>query len=162
MWDVGRGLPLTDSMRLVGVAEARAEFDAVRGQLTVVEEGAAETRDVAFPANESLPDWLPQLAELAGGSALNPASGVLEPVIDRWQKLEALRVESQSSSARDGATRLARWFLVAPDARTMSPLSDVTVQQYVAQSIADEQLVEYVESLAEGHPEWLEKARAKR
>ena len=135
------------------------------GQLTAVStEGLAERRDVAFPLEGSLPQWLPLLAEIAGGWRLNGQTGILEPLPDRWQKLASLRAEFASSRARDPYTRLGAWFLGNLQTRTISPYSELTVTDYVARCIADggETCLDHAEALATGNNELLAQIKAKR
>jgi len=164
LWDVRTGRPVTDALR-THITPAAATFDRERAQLTALsEEGLAEVRDVAFPAQGSLPDWLPTLAEAVGGFQLNETSGVLEPIPDRRQKLDVLHRELSAKTTRDPFTRAAAWFFGKRETRTMSPFSDLTVSEYVAQCIADgnDALLDHAESLAAGHSDWLARIQAKR
>jgi hypothetical protein len=95
---------------------------------------------------------------------LNAQTGVLEPLPDRWQKLEFLRAKFASSQARDPFTRFAAWVLGNPQTRTISPYSELTLADYVAQCIADGHgtLLAHAEALAAGNNELLAQIQAKR
>jgi WD40 repeat protein len=164
VWDVRRGRPLTDALQNQIHAEF-ADLSRTHGQLTAVSaEGLAERRDVGFPLERSLPQWLPLLAEVTGGWRLNAQTGVLEPLPDRWQTLVSLRAEFASSRARDPFTRSGAWFLGNSQTRTISPYSELTVRDYVARCIADggETLLDHAEALTAGNNELLAQIQARR
>ena len=166
-----RGKPLTDALQTnTNIDVGRAELSHDQSQLTVTKsdseetEGFTEVRDVAFPKDKTLPQWLPLLAEIAGGLRINTETGVLEPLPDRWQKLETLRAELASSDLDDPATRFGKWFLSNPQTRTISPYSKFSLSDYVAYCINDGSgtLLDYAEKLSVGNNKLLEKIKARR
>jgi WD40 repeat protein len=174
MWDVRSGTPLTEVMPGRSFDYSEGSYLAVlspeRGQLTTFssKEGAedsdfAEVWDVAFPLNARMPEWLPRLAEIVGGFQLNAQTGLLEPLPERWQKLEALRKELAGSKAEDAFTAFGKWFLAEPNSRTISPFSKVTVAEYIDRCVASGEEDSYwAESLAAGNDELMAKIDAKR
>ena len=170
VWDVRSGTPLTEVMPNK-FASYSADFSHEHGQLTALSSGETETEDfaevwdVAFPLNTHVPEWLPHLAEIVGGFQLNAQTGLLEPLSERWQQLEALRKELADSKSEDPFTAFGKWFLSNPSSRTISPFSKVTIAEYVDRCVASgkEDLLNEAESLAAGNDELLAKiAAAKR
>ena len=83
------------------------------------------------------PLWLPALATCVAGMRLNEAA-VLELVtLDEFLKLKK---QLLSSTETNYYTRWAKWFCTDPADRTISPLSSITVPEYVQRRIQENKL----------------------
>jgi hypothetical protein len=167
IWALPTGAPLSDRMPPDGDSWKIPDYqlfgvlDRDHGRLTLYasEAGIAEVRDVGFPAGSKAPSWLPLLAELAGGRQLNADTGVIEPVVDHWLKLQALRAQLAASVERDPFSLLGRWFLADPQRRTLSPYSALTARAYFEQCAAakDEACMKDAERLTGSDPTLLKR-----
>ena len=156
-------MPADGTAAKVSEAEVNvAGFDRDSGRLTSHSDDVAEIRDVAFPPRTAVPDWLPDLAELAGGARLNAGTGVIEPVPDRWQHLQALSAKLAASNQRDPFAALGKWFLGDPQKRTLSPYSKLSRREYVERCLSekDQPFLHEAERLSQDDPKLLEKVKA--
>ncbi|MGA2542300.1 MAG: protein kinase [Verrucomicrobiota bacterium] len=162
VWDAQSGQPLTDPLRqegndsLYSVSSQAMPISALfspdgRRILTWSYDGIARIWDVAPPA-ENHPAWLPQLAEVISGQALN-RQGVLEPTpLNRVEIINRLRQELSHEPDQDDWVVWGRWFLADPFTRTISPFSRQTVPDYVQNRIKENtaESLEQAERLVDG------------
>jgi dipeptidyl aminopeptidase/acylaminoacyl peptidase len=143
VWDVQTGLPLTEPLQH-GDHVMSAEFSP-DGQKILTASTDHTARVWNLPtALPSVPSWVPQLVEEVATERVND-HGVLEPVA--FAQLPALRDKVLASTAKDVWTRWAKWFFADPFTRTISPFSDLTVQEYVQHRIAEGTLTDLREAV---------------
>jgi WD40 repeat protein len=94
--------------------------------------GKARVWESGCVMNEA-PQWLMTLAEAVGGRRLN-GNGVLEPF---HSDSNQLREKLRNLSGNDDLSRFGRWFVANPYTRTISPLSSVTVPEFVSQRLQE-------------------------
>jgi WD40 repeat protein len=151
VWDARTGEPLAVLRDQYAIATAAFSPDGNR-IVTIpldVRGGARVWDSLLFSDAEA--DTLAELAETAVGFTVTDL-GVLVALPDRKERLSHLR--SAASAAPDGqATVLsfARWLFSDPWTRTISPLSAVTVPQYICDAIR-RGAVEEAQRAFPGHP----------
>ena len=84
----------------------------------------------------SVPDWLPELAEAVAGLRLTGKSIEAVPIHTR---LEVRRRLSQLMG-EDSYSHFARWFFADVGSRSVTPSSDMSVQQYVQRCLDEDRL----------------------
>ena len=131
LWDAATALPLTEPfVHTNGVIWAEFSRDG-RWLVTASYEGLARVWEVP-PFAESVPTWLPDLAEAAGGKRFDgqnlSASVSLE-------ELFRLKTRLSAEPATDSYARWGRWFFSDSAARSISPSSPITVPEYVQQRL---------------------------
>ena len=96
-------------------------------------------------------DGSASLAEAVAGNRINEQALVV-PVIDAAERLTQLREKTVNAAMADGmGPWFVRWFLADRWERSISPLSGVTVQDYIKRRIAEGRIAE-VAVLFPGHP----------
>jgi len=94
---------------------------------------------------------LPALAEAVAGNQLNEL-GAIERLEDQVERLNHLRQQTANAPLGEPtAESFIRWFLSDPWTRTVSPLSSLTVPDYIQQQIAAGRR-EQMEQEFPGHP----------
>jgi eukaryotic-like serine/threonine-protein kinase len=130
LWDARTGEPLTPFLAYApeallpqpGRPELPAEDDEVR------------LWDVGFVPSK-VPDWLLPLAGAISGTRLNPQSTPEQTNLDRAKMIaETRRLLNHQPDDGDGV-KWGRWLLAETVHRTISPLSTMTVSNYIANSI---------------------------
>jgi len=101
--------------------------------VTASSENIAQVWDVAVDLDSPLPPWVPELAEALGGRRFNE-EGVLVPPN---KSIIELRKELLALKGDDFWSRLARWFFMRGQDRTISPDSKITVGELVRQRSAE-------------------------
>ena len=127
-------LPLTELRHKRSVLSARFSPD---GRWMATASGD-KARGWEIPLDSGpAPLWLPALATCVAGMRLNEAA-VLELVtLDEFLKLKK---QLLSSTETNYYTRWAKWFCTDPADRTISPLSSITVPEYVQRRIQENKL----------------------
>ena len=97
--------------------------------VTASSENIAQVWDVAVDLDSPLPPWVPELAEALGERRFNE-EGVLVPPN---KSIIELRKELLALKGDDFWSRLARWFFMRGQDRTISPDSKITVSELVRQ-----------------------------
>jgi WD40 repeat protein len=82
------------------------------------------------------PPWAADLAEALGGYRLNDQS-VIEPLPDRDTHEIDFQRRAAEMTGDDAWTLLLRWLFTRPDQRTISPLSKLTVGEFVSRRLAE-------------------------
>ena len=100
--------------------------------VTASENGTARVWDTGIVTKEA-PAWLIALAEAMGGERLN-ANGIAEPF---EPDLPKLREELRDLPGSDDLSRVGRWLVADPYNRTISPLSTITVPEFVSQRLEE-------------------------
>ena len=91
------------------------------------------------------------LAEAVAGNTLSKL-GAVEALEDQIGKLNTLRQQTANASLGEPTVEsFIRWFLSDPFARTVSPLSRLTVPEYIQQQIAAGRR-DQMEQEFSGHP----------
>jgi hypothetical protein len=103
----------------------------------------------AYTAEEAT--QLTDLAEAVAGVTVSEF-GAIVPLPDQTSQLTRLRTGSTNApEGRNSVASLARWLFSDPWTRTISPLSAVTVPQYICDSIR-RRVVEEAQRAFFGHP----------
>ena len=100
--------------------------------VTASNDKTARIWDAGIVTRET-PDWLIALAEAVGGKRLNP-SGVVESFDP---DLPILRKALRNLTGGDDLSRFGQWLAADPYTRTISPVSSITVPEFVAQRLAE-------------------------
>ena len=104
--------------------------------VTAGNDGTARVWDIA-PSQENRPAWLPQLAEVISGQSINK-QGLLEPTkLNCAEIINRLRQELSDQPKNDDWVLWGKWFLDDPLARTISPFSEQTFDQYIEDRIKE-------------------------
>jgi WD40 repeat protein len=151
VWDARTGQEVTSLAHADRVLAAAFNPDGTR-VVTASADGTARVRDAQVGMAEDSPK-LADLAEVLGGLRLS-AIGVLEPLVDRNERLAALRQQANGAEqGTPGAAAFMRWVLDDPWKRTTSPLSKMTVDEYIERmlGLGDAGRAE-AERLFLGHP----------
>src|SRR5207249_3403296 len=111
---------------------ARFSADGLR-VVTASEDKTARVWETTF-GSVPAPPWLAQLAVIIGGKRLTGAA-VLESVAP--EEFLKLKEQFMVSPATNFYTRWARWFCADRATRTISPLSSITVPEYVQQRLEE-------------------------
>ncbi len=156
LWDAWTGKPLGEAMtHQADVLSAQFSPDGTRvvtasGDLNEKRGGAARLWDVS-PAASGDSELLAELAEAVAGGKLSDL-GAIEPLDDQVERLDGLRKKTANAPLGEPTVEsFIRWFLSDPWTRTVSPLSRLTVPEYIQQQIAAGRRDE-VEQEFPGHP----------
>jgi len=116
----------------------------------VAKSESVQTLDL--PPNGETPDWLPQLAEAVARHQMDDLGNIKEVPFDQIKGAKTARLTSMSN---DPWEKFGRWFFSEPDARTVSPWSQMTAPDYIQQCIAgyDKDVLIRAKALAYGHPD---------
>src|SRR6185369_11477120 len=95
-----------------------------------------------------VPPWIPKLTEAIAGKRFND-HGISEPV--PVAELLALKRQLSQNPETNVWTRWAKWFFADPVDRTISPFSDVTVEEYIQHRI-DENTLESLQEAVKAAP----------
>ncbi|MDD5322792.1 MAG: WD40 repeat domain-containing protein [Methylococcales bacterium] len=149
LWNAMSGKPLSDVLtHQDGVWSAHFSPDGTR-VLTTSGDKSARLWD-AFPVSSGNIELLAVLAESIAGNKLSEL-GAIENL---EEQRELLNLRQQTTNAPLGdptAESFIRWFLSDPWTRTVSPLSSLTVPDYIQQQIAAGRR-EQMEQEFPGHP----------
>ncbi len=135
IWDSRTGKPLSDPiLHTDNVTAAHFSPDGTR-IVTTSEDNVARIWDV-FPVTTDEEDLLPVLAETVVGYRLTELSAI-EPLADQLGQLTQLKQATETEpSGKPTAESFIRWFLSDPWTRSVSPLSNLSVPDYIRQQIA--------------------------
>jgi len=127
VWDAMTGKPLSEPLRhRAEVWNAHFSPDGLR-VVTASFDRTARLWEMAFGAGPA-PSWLPRFAEAAAGERLTPTA-VIEPVpAEEFKSVSGQLIENPPTNYY---THWAKWFCADRSNRTVSPLSHVTVSEYV-------------------------------
>jgi WD40 repeat protein len=127
VWDAQSGKPLAEPLRHEGAVWS-AQFSPDGQQVvTASSDKKARVWDMSL-CSGPVPLWLPELAVAVAGKRLS-RTGVLDPVAPG--EFLSLRKRLSTTPATNSYTRWARWMCSDRGTRTISPLSKVTVPEYV-------------------------------
>ncbi|MGO8700423.1 MAG: protein kinase domain-containing protein [Limisphaerales bacterium] len=158
VWDVRTGQQLADPLmpdRAARPGELRRGVNSAAGAgltrwavnsaqfspdgkriVTAGNDGTARVWDIA-PSQGNRPAWLPQLAEVISGQSINK-QGLLEPTkLNCAEVINRLRQELNREPKNDDWVLWGKWFLADPLARTISPFSEQTFDQYIEDRIKE-------------------------
>jgi hypothetical protein len=150
VWDAKTGKALTEPLRHEGgVLSAQFSPDGTR-VVTASKDTTARVWDVpTMSASDA--ELVASLAEAVAGYRVSEQDLVV-PVIDLVDRFAQLREKTANATVADGMGRwFVRWFLANRWNRTISPLSSVTVQEYIQRRIAEGRIEDAV-FLFSGHP----------
>jgi hypothetical protein len=104
--------------------------------LTLADDGVARIWDVPVGRPEDVP-LLGEIADLISGHRVESASAV-DHVEDRMNRLALMREAALRDPAPDSTgASFRRWLFGDPATRTVSPLSRITVPEYVSRLVAE-------------------------
>jgi eukaryotic-like serine/threonine-protein kinase len=133
VWDVATGQPVSEPLRhipqsspSIGVQFAQFSPDGRR----VLTAGRDAVRVWDLPPNQTIPEWLPELAEMIAGKSLRVTSGTND-VRQRLAKLKA-HVEEMPS---DPWNNWGRWLLSDPRERPVSLFSKIELDDYIEKTL---------------------------
>ena len=150
VWDAKTGKALTEPLRHEDVVLS-AQFSPEGTRVaTASDDTTARVWDVpTMSASDA--ELVASLAEAAAGYRVSE-QGLVVPVIDVVDRFAQLREKTANATVADGMGRwFVRWFLANRWNRTISPLSSVTVQEYIQRRIAEGR-IEDAALLFPGHP----------
>jgi eukaryotic-like serine/threonine-protein kinase len=129
VWDVATGLPLTERLHVADEAVTGLRFTPDGNRLKTFTSSEAflwDTPHVSTPA----PVWLTLLAEAAGGVKFDTNMQVGVVPLRRHSQLK--ETIAALTNVADLYTRCAQWYFAERSSRAISPLSRMTLRQYVA------------------------------
>jgi hypothetical protein len=127
VWDAQTGQPTSLPMNGGGRTKSARLSPDGKWVVTASDNDAAWVWDAVI-ADQRAAQWLSALAETTGGQYLN-AYGWLEP---SRQDPALLRWKLQKLSGDDDLSRFGRWIAANPSARTIGPLSTITMPEFIA------------------------------
>jgi WD40 repeat protein len=127
VWDAQTGQPVGQPLNHDWSVNSASFSPDGKWVVTASRDKTARVWDVVI-ADKQAPTWMAELAETIGGQRINQ-QGALEPFP---QDLAQLRQELQTLSGDDDLSCFGRWILANPSARTISPLSTITMPEFVA------------------------------
>lgn len=150
MWDAYTGKILGDPIfydQPVNSAEFNDEGTRV---LTTSNDNTARIWDI-YPVLKDDEGLLPDLAEAVTGYRLTELSAV-EPLEDHLDALTKLRARTENAVLGEpNSASFTRWFLSDPWTRNISPLSKLTVPDFIRQQLAEDRR-DQAAALFPGHP----------
>ena len=144
VWDALTGKPLTEPLRHESqVSNAEFSPDGLR-VVTASDDKTARVWEVPFGPVPA-PSWLPRLAEIVASSKVS-GPAVLEPVANA----EFLKLKEQlmQSAETNYYARWAKWFCSDRSTRTLSPLSSISVPEYIQRRIEENTLESLQEAVS--------------
>jgi hypothetical protein len=134
VWDVRTGEAVGLPMQHGGPV-AGAVFSPDGTAIVTMSDNAARVWDAQVGTRDDSPA-LADLAEALGGFRISDG-GPLEPLTNRKGRFEALRKQASGAEpGTPGAAAFIRWVLDDPWKRSTSPLSKMTVDQYIERMLA--------------------------
>lgn len=131
LWDGTSGQPIGEKLEHASSVISAAFSPDGTHVVTTSTDNTARLWDIFPPNAEVPPMWLADLAEAVGAEALSDL-GSFEPVdADRFFKIKAGLAGSAGS---DFWSIAGRWFFADRETRTISPLSTITIGEYLARS----------------------------
>jgi WD40 repeat protein len=154
LWDVLSG----DQIELPIVTPGGSPYFSFSPDgLSLLVAGGSSGWVLDLPPNDEAPSWLADLAEFA--STLNNFDQSRKSDLVR---MEAIRVELNSTKANDRWTLFGKWYFTDITQRPISPWSHVSLESYVNLLIAkgDRSSLEYAKALSRPFPSWLAKVNS--
>lgn len=154
LWETSTG----DEVQLPTVLPDGAPYFAFSPNgLSLLIAGGSSGWVIDLPPNEEAPSWIADLLDFA--STLNNFDHTMQPDLAR---VEAIRVQLNSSKEGDPWTRFGKWYFTDITQRPISPWSPVSLESYVNLLIAkgDRPSLEYAKSLSRPFPSWLAKVNS--
>jgi tetratricopeptide (TPR) repeat protein len=134
VWDAQTGQALTEPLRHESaVRSAQFSTDGLR-VLTASVDQTARVWELPFGSGPA-PEWLPELAVLVAGRRLT-GGGILEPV--RPEEFLKLREQLLGNAETNYYARWAKWFCADRATRAISPLSTISVPEYVQRRLGED------------------------
>jgi dipeptidyl aminopeptidase/acylaminoacyl peptidase len=133
VWDAQTGQPLTEALRHeYSVHSARFSPNGLR-VVTASDDNTARIWEMPLGSMPA-PSWLAELAVSVAGQRLSGAA-VLEPV--EAESFLKLKEQLNVSPGTNFYSRWAKWFCADRATRTISPLSSITVPEYIQRRIEE-------------------------
>ena len=135
LWDTKWGLPLSEPLRHDNRLGSAVFSPDGRQLLTTGNDATARLWMVPPAPSGSIPTWFPKWAEAVVGLRLGDNGTAIEVGWDKWNAARRM-VESLP----DGGyyRRAAKWFFADPAKRTISPFSQIDLEQYVGNRIRED------------------------
>ena len=155
VWDIESGQPLARPFRQRWNSWART-FSPDSSRLAVLSNEKLWIWDVA-PTQESLPDWLLELAEAIGGLRLSEDDSLEPTSLERAKAVSKIRQQLAAFSEADQWTQWGSWFLADRSTRTISPFSKIAMAEYIEKRIQmnTPESLDEAEQLSVGKDEFL-------
>ena len=143
VWDASTGMPLTEPLEHEAGVEF-AQFSPDGQRLLTVSGDTVRVWDVAVAVLPAA-GWLPDLAEAVGRKRFNH-----QELLEIVPATNLLKLRRQLGVQADQTTcsKWAKWFLADRSTRTVSPLSSITVPEYVQRRIQDDTLESLQEAVS--------------
>ena len=132
LWDAETGKPLGEPMSHQDSIRSANFSPNGKQVLTASDDKTARIWDAAIKG-ETAPAWLADLSEAAGGLTLT-TTGALE---QQEQDYRQMKDKLCNLAGDDDLARFGRWFVADPSTRTISPLSAITVPEFVSRCIKE-------------------------
>lgn len=133
VWDAANGTLMAEPLvHETWLLDAAFSPDGAR-IVTAASDGTTRIWDV--PAPSTPPEWAPDLVEALAGYRLTE-QGVVEGIPDLYERQADFDRRVAEATGDDPWSLLLRWSFAAPADRTISPLSKVTVREFVARRLA--------------------------
>jgi WD40 repeat protein len=160
LWQSATGLPLCDPITPNEKEPVNRAIFGPNGELLTAAGNTVHAWDL-WPPHQLVPDWLPVLAEAAGGLQLSVA-GTLNPTPP--DNLSKLKSQLANVTGEDYWSRVGRWYFADPAKRTISAQSNIMVSDYVQQMLAigTAEALDEAQRVAAGSPNMLAQIDAKR
>jgi WD40 repeat protein len=136
LWDAATGKELGEPLKHRDkITSALFSPDGTR-VVTASNDHTARVWDIVL-AGSVCPQWLATLDEFAAGQRFG-SHGEIERLGNERQAMRAdLRNRAKSLSVNELQCRWLQWFLADPRTRTISPLSDETVPEYIQRRVKE-------------------------
>ena len=144
VWDAATGYPLSDPLHHHSpVNSARFSPDG-RQVVTTGDDATVRLWDVPPAPPGPAPTWLPEFVEAVSGMRIEVDGSVTW--ID-WETRKKIQAEIEALAPDDYYVRAAQWYYRDPETRPITPFSEVTIDQYVANRIRENTEVSLKEAL---------------
>jgi dipeptidyl aminopeptidase/acylaminoacyl peptidase len=132
IWDAQTGKPVGEPLQHENFVRS-ASFSPDGKRVVTVSRETARIWDAVIVGKEA-PQWLTGLAEAVGRLQLNAQGGLVATANSPVQ----FRQELRRLTGKDELSRFGRWYAADPSTRPISPLSSITVSEFVEQRLRED------------------------